>query len=28
VTGGVEWDPRPGPPWRAETLLGRLLHWL
>jgi hypothetical protein len=28
LTGGVLWDPKPGPPWRSGTLLGDLLHWL
>ena len=27
-TGGVVWDPQPGPPWRSGTLLGSLVHWL
>ena len=28
VTGGVLWDPAPGPPWRSGTLLGGFLRWL
>jgi serine/threonine protein kinase len=28
LSGGVVWDPRPGPPWRAGTMLGRLIRWL
>jgi hypothetical protein len=28
LTGGVVWDPQPGPPWRAGTLLGDLQRWL
>lgn len=28
VSGGVVWDPQPGPPWRAGTLLGSLLSWI
>ncbi len=28
VTGGVVWDPAPGPPWRSGTLLGGFLRWL
>jgi hypothetical protein len=27
VTGGVVWDPQPGPPWRDGTLLDDLLDW-
>jgi serine/threonine protein kinase len=25
ATQGVTWDPQPGPPWRPETMLGRLV---
>ena len=28
LTGGVVWDPQPGPPWRSGTLLGDILRWL
>ena len=28
ATGGVAWDPKPGPPWRSGTLLGDVLRWL
>jgi hypothetical protein len=28
LTGGVSWDPMPGPPWREGTLLGDLAGWL
>ncbi|HEX6249698.1 MAG TPA: protein kinase [Nocardioidaceae bacterium] len=28
ATSGVVWDPQPGPPWRDETMLGRLLGYL
>ncbi len=28
VSGGVTWEPQPGPPWRSGTLLGRVLAWL
>jgi hypothetical protein len=28
ATGGVVWDPQPGPPWRSGTLLGSLVRWL
>ncbi|HEX5561113.1 MAG TPA: serine/threonine-protein kinase [Nocardioidaceae bacterium] len=28
LTGGVQWDPRPGAPWRPGTLLGGLAGWL
>ncbi len=25
LTQGVTWEPQPGPPWRSETMLGRLV---
>lgn len=28
LTGGVVWDPQPGAPWRAGTLLGDVRGWL
>jgi serine/threonine protein kinase len=28
ATGGVVWDPQPGPPWRSGTMLGSLARWL
>ena len=28
VTTGTAWDPQPGPPWRAGTLLGDLRSFL
>ena len=28
ASGGVVWDPQPGPPWRSGTMLGSLAHWL
>ncbi len=27
-SGGVVWEPAPGPPWRAGTVLGDLVRWL
>ena len=28
ASGGVVWDPQPGPPWRSGTMLGSLARWL
>ena len=28
LSGGVIWDPQPGPPWRAGTLLGNVIDFL
>jgi predicted Ser/Thr protein kinase len=28
TTGGVVWEPKPGPPWRNGTVLGDVLRWL
>jgi hypothetical protein len=28
TTGGVDWNPKPGPPWRSGTALGDVLGWL
>lgn len=28
ASGGVVWDPQPGPPWREGTVVGDLLSWL
>jgi predicted Ser/Thr protein kinase len=28
AAGEVSWSPRPGPPWRAGTLLGGLVGWI
>jgi len=27
-TGDVMWDPQPGPPWRAGTVLGTFVRWI
>jgi serine/threonine protein kinase len=28
ATGGVVWEPKPGPPWRSGTLLGDMVRWI